>query len=43
MDAPALVARPRLRTALIVMLCAFGLVFSLTGVVIGWRRLGLQI
>lgn len=43
MDAPALVARPRLRTALIVTLCAFGLVFSLTGVVIGWRRLGLQI
>jgi hypothetical protein len=43
MDAPALVARPKLRTALIVMLCAFGLVFSLTGVVIGWRRLGLQI
>ena len=36
---PALVARPRLRTALIVMLCGCGLVFSLTGVVIGWRRL----
>ncbi len=40
MDVPVLVARPRLRTALIVMLCGCGLAFSLTGVVIGWRRLG---
>ena len=39
MDIPALVARPRLRTALIVMLCGCGLAFSLTAVVIGWRRL----
>ena len=30
---------PRLRDALIVGLCALGLVFSITGIVIGWRRL----
>jgi hypothetical protein len=41
MDVPALVARPALRTALIVMLCGCGLVFSLTAAVIGWRRLRL--
>jgi hypothetical protein len=34
-----LAARPDLRTALIVLLCSLGLLFSLTGVVIGWRRL----
>jgi hypothetical protein len=34
-----LMARPMLRTALIVTLCGMGLVFSLTGIVIGWRRL----
>ena len=39
LDFPALVARPFLRTALVVMLCGFGLAFSVTGVVIGWRRL----
>ena len=39
MDVPALLARPKLRTALIVILCGGGFVFSLTGVVIGWRRL----
>jgi hypothetical protein len=38
-DVPALTARPALRTALIVTLCGLGLAFSLTGVVIGWRRL----
>jgi hypothetical protein len=38
-DVPALVSRPRLRTALIVGLCGCGFVFSLTGVVIAWRRL----
>jgi hypothetical protein len=38
-DAPALVCRPALRTALIVGLCGCGFVFSLTGVVIAWRRL----
>jgi len=39
LDFPALSARPSLRTALIVLLCMLGTVFSLTGVVIGWRRL----
>jgi hypothetical protein len=39
LDFPALIARPLLRTALIVMLCGLGLAFSMTGVVIGWRRL----
>jgi uncharacterized iron-regulated membrane protein len=42
MDVPPLAARPKLRTALIVTLCCCGLVFSLTGVVIGWRRLRLH-
>ena len=42
MDISALKARPSLRSALIVILCGFGLAFSLTGVVIGWRRLRLQ-
>lgn len=39
LDFPALMAHPRLRDTLIVGLCALGLVFSVTGVVIGWRRL----
>jgi hypothetical protein len=39
LDFPALKARPMLRTVLIVSLCTIGLVFSLTGIVIGWRRL----
>ncbi len=39
LDFPVLAARPALRTALVVTLCVFGLAFSLTGVVIGWRRL----
>jgi hypothetical protein len=38
-DVPVLMARPALRTTLIVALCGCGLVFSLTGVIIGWRRL----
>jgi PepSY-associated TM region len=42
MDIPMLSARPALRSVLIVTLCGFGLVFSLTGVVIGWRRLRLE-
>jgi uncharacterized iron-regulated membrane protein len=42
MDLPVLSARPTLRSALVVILCGFGFVFSLTGVVIGWRRLRLQ-
>jgi hypothetical protein len=39
LDFPVLMAHPRLRDALIVGLCALGLVFSITGIVIGWRRL----
>jgi hypothetical protein len=39
LDFPALTARPLLRTVLIVTLCGFGLAFSLTAVVIAWRRL----
>ena len=39
LDFPALVAAPALRTLVIVALCVGGLAFSLTGVVIGWRRL----
>jgi uncharacterized iron-regulated membrane protein len=42
MDFPMLSAHPTLRSALIVILCGFGFLFSLTGVVIGWRRLRLQ-
>ncbi len=42
LDFPALTARPILRTALIVVLCGFGFLFSLTGVVIAWRRLRLS-
>ena len=38
LDFPVLTARPALRTALIVALCGLGFVFSLTGVVIAWRR-----
>ena len=38
-DVPVLMARPMLRTVLIVALCGLGFVFSLTGIVIGWRRL----
>jgi hypothetical protein len=39
LDFPALAARPMLRTVLVVLLCSVGLLFSLTGIVIGWRRL----
>ena len=39
LDIPALMAAPGVRTMLIIALCALGLVFSLSGVVIGWRRL----
>jgi hypothetical protein len=38
-DLPWLVAHPLLRTLLIVSLCLGGLLFSVTGIVIGWRRL----
>lgn len=39
LDFPVLMSHPRLRDFLIVGLCALGLVFSITGIVIGWRRL----
>ena len=39
LDFPALVERPVLRSGLILLLCGGGFCFSLTGVVIGWRRL----
>ena len=42
MDFPVLMAHPALRSALIMTLCSCGLIFSLTGVVIGWRRLRLH-
>jgi hypothetical protein len=42
LDFPILVAHPRWRDVLIVGLCALGLVFSITGMVIGWRRLRLS-
>ena len=42
-DFPVLMAHPRLRDVMIVGLCALGFAFSLTGVVIGWRRLRLSL
>jgi hypothetical protein len=39
LDFPILFAHPLLRSGLIVLLCAIGFVFSVTGAVIGWRRL----
>ena len=41
-DFPVLLAHPHVRDVLIVGLCALGLVFSITGIVIGWRRLRLS-
>lgn len=38
-DIPALTSRPALRTSLIAGLCGCGFLFSITGVVIAWRRL----
>jgi hypothetical protein len=38
LDFPVLASHPALRTCLIVALCGLGFIFSLTGVVIGWRR-----
>ena len=43
MDIPALNARPMLRSTLIVLLCGCGFIFSMTAVVIGWRRLRLRL
>jgi hypothetical protein len=42
MDIPVLVAHPVVRSVLIVLPCGFGIVFSITAIVVGWRRLGLQ-
>ncbi len=39
LDLPVLTPRPALRSTIIVALCSLGLAFSLTGIVIGWRRL----
>jgi PepSY-associated TM region len=39
LDLPALVSRPRLRDMVITVACLIGFVFSVTAVVIGWRRL----
>ncbi|MCK1516245.1 PepSY domain-containing protein [Bradyrhizobium sp. 190] len=38
LDFPILVIRPRVRSTLIVGLCMCGLLFAITGIVIGWRR-----
>lgn len=43
LDFPILMAHPFLREVLIVGFCALGLVFSITGIVIGWRRLRLSL
>jgi len=40
-DFPPLTSHPRLRSSLVVGLCLCGLAFSLTGVVLAWRRLRL--
>jgi hypothetical protein len=42
LDFPALTARPALRAALIIALCAAGFAFSLTAVALAWRRLRLS-
>lgn len=42
LDFPILMAHPHLRDVLVVGLCALGLTFSITGIVIGWRRLRLS-
>jgi hypothetical protein len=39
LDFPIMFGHPGVRSVLIVVLCAIGFVFSVTGVVIGWRRL----
>lgn len=41
LDFPVLLRYPGIRTALVLGLCSLGLLFSLTGIVIGWRRLRL--
>jgi hypothetical protein len=39
LDFPFLPDNPPLRSTLVMLLCAGGFVFSMTGVIIGWRRL----
>jgi len=39
MDIPVLVAHPVVRSVLIVLSCGFGFVFSITAILISWRRL----
>jgi hypothetical protein len=39
LDFPMLQDHPKLRSTLIIALCALGFVFSATGAVIGWRRM----
>jgi hypothetical protein len=41
LDFPLLLRHPFVRTVLIVSLCGLGFLFSVTGIVIGWRRLRL--
>ncbi|WP_028349625.1 PepSY domain-containing protein [Bradyrhizobium murdochi] len=43
LDFPILVIHPRVRSALIVGLCACGLLFAITGIVIGWRRVSYSV
>ncbi|WP_441235090.1 PepSY domain-containing protein [Bradyrhizobium sp. 930_D9_N1_4] len=43
LDFPILMDHPTLRDSLVVGLCTLGLVFSVTGIVIGWRRLRLSL
>ncbi len=39
LDFPLLAENPALRSVLIMLLCAGGFIFSVTGVIIGWRRI----
>lgn len=39
LDPPIFLSHPRLRSAIVLGLCGLGFLFSLTGVIIGWRRL----
>jgi PepSY-associated TM region len=43
LDFPVLLRHPLVRTVLILSLCSLGLLFSITGIVIGWRRLRLSV
>jgi len=42
-DFPALAAHPLLRDAIVMLLCLLGFVFSVTGAVIGWRRVKMSL